>query len=476
MSGTPVGPPGRVMGALAYADLFSQPPYRFWVTPIDAMEASIDHQTLGEVLDEATAPGAPAVLNAAYAPVKTPVMVTGIQSHRMHELASHLTDSRFKFVELFAHIGGAPAAPADFSQELSAGDMIGVAIVTGDVVNATGFGTVTQVYDDKFVAFGHAIYGDGKAALPVYRAVVDGIVPNLQVSYKSASISGDPIGTITKDLTPAIVGELGTSPEMIPVSISYRPANRDVAVTKHHEVAYGQEWSIPVVAALTFDAIRMEGTPGTLNGEVTLEFQETDTVFTRSFWSLSSTPFLDLLLNVDIIMLGFTDLLENSAGKATLEKVSITITDKPQIDRAIIADVDIPDEITRGESTTFSIVLVPHWTSAGEERTIEKDVTIHIPADFPSGHANLEVSGRSSSDFLRDIFFFDFDFDDDESEDNVPKNLDELIEQMEEEQKDPSLIKVELESGDLLRDIEKEVNLDGFIVTGSKSKSVVILQ
>ena len=473
MSGTPVGPPGRVMGALAYADLFSQHPYRFWVTPIDAMEASVDHLTLGEVLEETTAPGAPAAFNAAYGPVKTPIMVTGIQSRRIQEIASHLTDSRFQSVELFAHIGAAPNAV--FSEELSAGDMIGAALVTGDVINAIGFGTVTQMYGDKFVAFGHSMFGDGKAALPVYRAVVDGIVPNLQVSYKSVSVSGDPIGTITKDLTPAIVGELGTVPEMIPMSISYHPANRDIPVAKHHEVAYGQEWTIPIVAALTLDAVRMEVNPGTLSGEVTLEFQETDTVFTESFWSVSPDPFFDVLFRLDSIVLAFTDILTNSAGKATLKKVSITIADKPQINSAVIEDVSVPDEIKRGTSATFSIVLVPHWSSAGEERTVEKEVTLDIPGDFPAGGASLEISGNPSSGFPGDFFFFDFDFDDDESEENVPKTLDELIEQMEENQNDPGLIKVKLTSPDHFGgDIEEEVSLDGFIITGSKFKSILI--
>ena len=56
MSGSPVGPPGRIMGALAYGNLFSSAPTRFWVTSIDAMEAAIDHQTFGEILAQEAAP------------------------------------------------------------------------------------------------------------------------------------------------------------------------------------------------------------------------------------------------------------------------------------------------------------------------------------------------------------------------------------------------------------------------------------
>ena len=458
MSGSPVGPPGRIFGALAYGNSFSRAPTRFWVTSIDAMEASIDHQTLGELLDRAPAPAAPAArINATYTPVKTPVMITGIQSHRLQELSSYLANSRYNFVELFADIGGAPAAPAaGTSARLAPGDMIGAAIATGDIANAMGFGTVTQVYDNKFVAFGHPMFGDGKSALPVYRAVTNGIVPNLAASYKSASAYGHPIGTITKDLTPAIVGELGAPPPMIPVKVSYHPANSPTALEKHHHVAYGQEWYIPLVASITMDALRMESSNATVDGSVTLQFQETDTVYTEPFRSASPVPFLDVQLNVDRIVQSFSDTLTNSAGRATLKAVSISITDKPQITKAEVAEVIAPEEIIPGESVPVSVVLVPHWSTAGEARTITREVTLEIPEDFPAGEANINVSGSAFgfSGFgdlgpppdgipLPD-FGFDFGGFGDEEERPVPKNLDELIEQMLGDQVDPGLITVTL--------------------------------
>ena len=456
MSGSPVGPPGRIMGALAYGNAFSKAPTRFWVTSIDAMEASIDHQTFGELLAEEPAPAAPAAgIHATYTPVKTPVMITGIQTHRLQELSSYLADSRYNFVELFANIGGAPAAPAaGTSPRLAPGDMIGVAIATGDIANAIGLGTVTQVYDNKFVAFGHPMFGDGKSALPVYRAVVNGIVPNFAASYKSASAYGNPIGTVTKDLTPAIVGELGSPPAMIPVKTSYHPANSSTAIEKHHRVAYGQEWYIPLVGAITMDALRMESSNATVDGTVTLEFQETDTVYTEPFRSASPVPFLDVLINVDRIVQSFSDTLTNSAGRATLKAISISITDKPQISKAEVAEVIAPEEIIPGESVTVSVVLVPHWSTAGDERTIQREVTLEVPEDFPAGEANINVSG-SAFDFAGGLgplpdgipipdFGFDFGGFEDEEEKPVPQNLDELIKQMEADQVDPGLITVTL--------------------------------
>ena len=439
MSGSPVGPPGRIMGALAYGNGFATAPTRFWVTSIDAMEATIDHQPLGGLLEQEPAAAAPAAgINATYVPVKTPVMITGIQSHRIQELSSHLSDSRYNFVELFADIAGAPAAPpVGTSRRVAPGDMIGAAIATGDIVNSIGFGTVTQVYENKFVAFGHPFFYDGQSALPVYRAVVNGIVPNLMASYKSVSAYGKPIGTITKDLTPAIVGEFGGPPPMIPVKVTYHPANSPTAIEKHHQVAYGQESFISLVAAVTLDALRMEFSNSTIEGSVTLQFQETDTVYTEPFRRASSVAFLDVLTNVDTIVRSFADTLSNSAGKATLKAVSISITDKPQIAKAEISEVVAPEEVMPGESVTVSITLVPHWSTAGAERTIQREVTLEVPEDFPAGEANINVAASAFDLFggLGDLgplgpppeaipdFGFDFDPFGDEEEKPVPTNF-----------------------------------------------------
>ena len=92
---------------------------------------------------------------------------------------------------------------------------------------------------------------DGAVLLPVYRARTLGIISNLRVSRKSVDKFGEPIGTITKDLKAAIVGKLGDPPDMIPISVSYDPANRTTPIMKEAQVAYSQEWAIASVVALT---------------------------------------------------------------------------------------------------------------------------------------------------------------------------------------------------------------------------------
>ena len=84
-----------------------------------------------------------------------------------------------------------------------------------------------------------------------------------------------------------------------------------------------------------------------------------------------------MLLNVERIVRSFADTLSNNAGQATLTDVSISIHDKPQIMLAEVHEVIVPEEgITPGKDLTVSVVLLPHWSAADEERTIQRDVTI----------------------------------------------------------------------------------------------------
>ena len=430
MSGSPIGTSGRVFGALAYGEAWAAPPHRFWVTPIDAMEGTLNHVPFGEFIGPLpAAPGA--VVNSTYSAVETPLTITGLAPNRLQSLSSHLSDPRFDNVEIFSRIGGAPGAPpANAPRNLTAGDMIGVGIVVGDVVNAMGFGTVTQVYGDYFVAFGHDMFLDGQVSLPVYRAVVDGIVPSTRIAYKSATAYGNPIGTITKDLRPGIVGELGKLTPMIPVKVSYSPVNSREPIVKKHKVAYGQEDFIAVVAATTLDAIRMEVSPGTIEANVAISFKETDEVYRESFRTISTDPFEAVLANMEVIVDSFTHLFANAAGRATIDEIHISMADLPFILHTEIRDIHVIGEVKQGEVATFVLEMLPHWTAAGQSRQMYREVKLYIPENFVPGPA--EISMAAATEYGFNPFGNPFA--------PSPENLDELIAQLTDLQFDKGLV------------------------------------
>ena len=156
---------------------------------------------------------------------------------------------------------------------------------------------------------------------------------------------GKPIGTIKKDVLPAVVGEFGAPPPMIPVKVSYHPANSEAPIEKTPSGSVrSRNGSSLWFASSTFSVLRMELGNSTIEGTVTLQFEETDTVYTEPFRRASPLAYLDVMLNVDqISQISFADTLSNSAGKATLKSVSISIIDKPQIAKAEIAEVIAPE-------------------------------------------------------------------------------------------------------------------------------------
>ena len=475
MSGSPVGPPGRIMGALAYGDNFSTAPTRFWVTAIDAMASMRAHQTFDEALAEHLGAAPSGLARAAYAPVKIPLMVSGIKPHRLEHLAAWLKKRRFEAVELVGAVGGAPGVPG-LDRDLLAGDMIGVAVSTGDVVNSIGYGTVTEVYaDNTFIAFGHpfSAHGSGKTSLPVYRAVVNGLVGNLESTYKSVSATGDVIGMVTKDLIPGIVGELGVVPERINFDLTYY-RDRHV-IEKNHQVAYGEEAFIAAIAALTFDAIRLETSPSTVDVTLTLHFKETDETYTETFLKASEDTFLEIWEETERILFAFTDPFSNTVEKATLTAVEMTITESPQIKLATLHEVSVPEPLVRGETMTVTLVLLPHWTAVENgERTIEKQVSLRVPDAFEDDLAWVSVIAKDPDDFLWDSDFdFDLDFD---FEDQRPETLDELITHLTDTQADePGKVTVVFSEDAVYPSDyidpdapQNEIVLEGFIVTGSE--------
>ena len=233
-----------------------------------------------------------------------------------------------------------------------------------------------------------------------------------------------PIGIITKDLTPAIVGEFGRVPDMIPVNLIYQAAAGE-PIEKYHEVAYGQEALISVVAASCVQAIRQETTPATIDGTIKLLFKETDIPYSESFRFTTTDLLFDTMFALEGILSGFTTFSENAAGEATLKSVDIFIKDTPQFMTATVFDIVPPEKVSPGTTAVFDIVLVPHWSSTGEARQLTKQVNIAIPSDFPTGTTQVNVSG--TGDTSDGFMFDDFDLFDDEPDEEplLPQTLEQ---------------------------------------------------
>ena len=94
------------------------------------------------------------------------------------------------------------------------GGAIAVELARGDVdIFATG--TVTWTDGKRFLAFGHPMFGEGEAELPVATAWISTTLPSPMNAFKISRL-GKRVGTMTQDRLPAIAGQIGPLPERFP--------------------------------------------------------------------------------------------------------------------------------------------------------------------------------------------------------------------------------------------------------------------
>jgi hypothetical protein len=139
---------------------------------------------------------------------------------------------------------GAPLNGQRFPRTLHPGDAVSVALATGDITIA-GTGTVSRVDGTHLLAFGHPLMHLGAVDLPMASSEVVTILPSLMSSYKVVNV-GPVIGTISQDRLSAVYGEMGKSPEMIPVTVTV--PNRGATRTLHFYVVR-QAQIAPMIAA-----------------------------------------------------------------------------------------------------------------------------------------------------------------------------------------------------------------------------------
>ncbi len=153
--------------------------------------------------------------------------VTPIHLMLHQERVLGLTESRELLPKPFSPAGDVSPAegttpPTRKTVNLRPGDSIAVRLVDGDYP-LNGVGTVTYVEGNKFWAFGHAMFGDGKIILPVSKARIATSLQSSAPGFKITAELGEPVGYVTYDNVFGIEGEIGDLPEntMLPVNLRF---------------------------------------------------------------------------------------------------------------------------------------------------------------------------------------------------------------------------------------------------------------
>ncbi len=266
MSGSPVYINGKLAGAIALRLSVFSPDAICGITPIELMleindfdKSRPDDARTPEKLQarsQAAAQGVQ-VSGAGIAsqtsdfqtmvPIDSPLALSGITEGALREFGPMFQGMGIHAVQ--AGGGGTgvhtnkPAAGWEHS--LNPGDSVAGILVDGDM-SATVFGTVTYNDGKRVLAFGHPMFNLGPINMPMSKSEV---VTVLASSYQPSKMANatDIVGSLRQDRHSGIMGVLGTTSEMIPVTMKVRSLDGKEAVRGeknfHFNVFVHQKWT-----------------------------------------------------------------------------------------------------------------------------------------------------------------------------------------------------------------------------------------
>lgn len=372
MSGSPIYVNGKLIGALAYSWPFAKESIA-GVTPIKDMLA------LGRR-------GPSASGSSSVERIATPLVTSGFNNNLQDTLESKLEQYGFrgKMIaggQATTAEGGRPVGNAPQSGGLSGGSAVGIQMMRGDL-SMTAIGTVTYRNQDTVYAFGHPFLNSGNTTFPMTTAEVVTPMPSLQSSFKLAT-AVEPVGAIHKDRQAAVVGTMGNTPSMVPVTIELASPQQNFADTYHVDVVRNKYLSPGLInmAAANFASSHMNQlglNRVESNVKVVLENKRDLKLGTTNVVSGSYDPWTFLPL---------AGVWNNQFEQIDVKRVSIEMTMKPKQDWASIEDVWLnSNSLTPGETATVFVRLHPY---RGQSRV--KKINLDIPPSVPGSKAQLTV-------------------------------------------------------------------------------------
>ncbi|MCP4548288.1 MAG: hypothetical protein GY835_17645 [bacterium] len=224
MSGSPVYIDGRLLGAMAFNFSFSRDALAY-VTPAGAMLELADRVGQTDGADSGARnvrslpfldPGSEAV-SATATEINLPLSVAGFDPKGLTDLTDACRGLGLSLHATSGRSSGGESAESTSIAAIKPGAAIAVTLLRGPVT-AAAFGTVTHVDGERVWGFGHPFLNSGDCELPLAGAMVHGVMPSLDNSFKISSLTEN-VGTLLYDAQSGIYGRLDGGPEMLPLQV-----------------------------------------------------------------------------------------------------------------------------------------------------------------------------------------------------------------------------------------------------------------
>ena len=418
MSGSPVYVDGKLVGAIALRFSTFSPDALCGITPIELMLEVNEFDD--SIPSTARAPAKPAQRSAAavdpvstglsssmaslipgslppiasMVPIETPLNFAGFSENVLPAIAP-----QFEQLGMAVAGGGAastmvsPKPAPGWQQSLQPGDAVSGVLVTGDM-SITAMCTVTY-NDGKHVLFcGHSFFNLGPVDMPMAKADV---ITTLASQYQPTKFGNSTaiVGALKQDRHSGVLGDLGETADMVPVTLRVRSYGDNNTVRKekdlHFSVFVNQKWTPYLMMTTLFNSISSlnefaEETTYRLSGKVALDGQPGVSISTMLAANEGPAPVPNQLAG----WWGdkFNRLFLNPVQIPKLKSVDATVDILPDRREAMIENAWIPaSEVDAGAEVPVKVFVRPY---RGDR--IEKDFTLKIPAGLPKGEHRILFS------------------------------------------------------------------------------------
>lgn len=388
MSGSPVFVDGKLIGAVAYMKIKTDPHY-IYLTAIEDMLSIIDE---------------PMPRPSEYLGLSTDFMASGLTPRSVEFLKD-----KFKVANNFdLNVVSAPTLKDELKDELKQvkiepGSSCSVMVANGDVTLGA-IGTITWTDDEgRYLAFGHTFNNKGAVDYFLGNAWIYKSVKNLDAAYK-IGLPGTVVGNVEQDRATGIAGEIGGRANFIPLFIATTDSDRGINESINERIVTDESMVAALTAALDYNTAnkaidRIGGGTARVDFQILARGEKSGKInIDRENMFYDSE---DIASKVTEEVAGVLDvLMHNKFEKFTIFDVKINneITKHPDV--AEIESVQIRKDATfkAGETISLKVNLKPY-----RSEKISKIVNFTIPKDAKVGKLNLIVRGGGDFEWLRSL-------------------------------------------------------------------------
>jgi hypothetical protein len=423
MSGSPVYIDGKLVGAVALRLSVFSPDAICGITPIELMleindfdKSRPDDARTPEKLQARNRQAEPGVQVAGggfdfqtMVPIDSPLSFSGITDAALREFGPMFQGMGIHAVQ--AGGGGSSVhsnkpAPG-WEHALNPGDSVAGLLVDGDM-SATVFGTVTYNDGKRVLAFGHPMFNLGPIDMPMSKSDVVTVLASTYQPTKMANAT-EVVGSLRQDRHSGIMGVLGATTEMIPVTMKVRSLDEKEVVRSqkdfHFNVFVHQKWTPYLMMLTLYNSISglndfVDEATYRLNGKV--ELNGTGNIALSTMAASGDMPMPAPMALAGWFGDKFNRLYLNNINVPNVKSVNVTVDLIPDRRVAVIENAWAANtEVQAGDEVPVKVFLRPY---RGE--LIQREFKVKIPGGLAKGDHRILLSDADTVNRMQSIAGF----------------------------------------------------------------------